>query len=93
MNPNVTADYAATIARLAGIDVAHLRGLDALALDVLYYGTLAADASGSFRDRIDRISTPALEMFRHRPSLTPAERAACNLTLARRANAAREATR
>lgn len=91
---NVTvAGYAHTVARLANVDVACLDGLDRLDLDVLYFGIVADGAPYGFVDSLSRLATPALDLHRDNPVAcpTPAHRAACDLILARRANAARRA--
>lgn len=94
ISTNVTvAGYAHHIARLANVDAACLDGLDRLDLDVLYFGIVADGAPSSFVDRISRLATPALELHRDNPAACPtaAHRAACDLVLACRANAARRA--
>lgn len=80
----VAANYAHTVARLAGVDVEHLSDLDIRELDVLYFGILSDDAPPNFRSTVDHLETGPLEMYATRAFLNPAERAYCQLVLARR---------
>lgn len=84
MSTATDTSYAHTVARLAGVDIEHLIGLDAVELSVLYYGILSDDAAPSFRSTVDTLETPALEMYALRAHHTPAERAYCRHVLARR---------
>jgi hypothetical protein len=84
-------NYAHTVARLAGVDAAHLTGLDLLELSVLHFGILSDDAPAPFRSTADHLETAALEMYALASFHAPAERAYCELVLARRAVRARRA--
>lgn len=80
----VAANYAHTIARMAGCDPVHLLGLDIRALDVLYFGILSDDAAPGFRSMVNHLETAALELYALKAFHSPAERAYCQLELARR---------
>jgi hypothetical protein len=90
MNTTVV-NYAHTVARMAGVDVVSLAGLDVMDLDVLYYGILSGGAPVPFRSAVRYMETPSLELYRYDPIHDDACRAFCDLELARRANAARYA--
>lgn len=78
------AHLTATVARLSGVDAAHLDGLDDHDLTVLYLGILADGASRAARDRVLTSSTAALAGLADDPRTPGADRAAYDLALIRR---------
>jgi len=91
MSTATAHSFAHTVARLAGVDVEHLIGLDVTELNVLYYGIRSDDAAPRFRATVDRLETPALELYAGLAVHTSAERAYCLHVLARRDVKARKA--
>lgn len=91
MSTTSTTNYAHTVARLAGVDVQHLLGLDLLELGVLHFGILSDAVPTAFRSMVDHLETGALETYALAACHGTAERAYCDLVLARRAIRARVA--